>query len=56
MKLKSSEEFVKYLTERAVGYLSMPKAERKLKRYKVESWSYRWFGLIPLAMRLWRKK
>lgn len=56
MKLKSSEELVKYLTERAVGYMSLPKDEKKLQQRQQVSWKTQWFGMLPTAIQMWRKK
>lgn len=57
MKLKSSEELIKYLTERAVGYISLPKDKDKLQlRRKQHSWGSHWFGMLPVAIQLWRNK
>ncbi|WCN38881.1 YqzE family protein [Aneurinibacillus uraniidurans] len=44
----SSQEYVRYLTQRFVTYVETPKQERP-KRVR-EPWSYRWFGLLPLAL------
>lgn len=56
MKLKSSEELVKYLTERAVGYMSLPRDKKKLNRSRHHSWKTHWFGLLPAAIQMWRRK
>ncbi|MEW9672803.1 YqzE family protein [Ammoniphilus sp. 3BR4] len=45
-----SNDMVKYLTQEFVKYIDTPKTERK-KRPK-ERWSSRWFGMIPMAIRM----
>ncbi len=45
-----SNDIVKYLTQEFVKYIDTPKPERK-KRPK-EQWSSRWFGMIPMAIRM----
>jgi hypothetical protein len=46
----SSQDYVRYLTERFVHYVETPK-EQRIKKKK-EPWSYRWFGMLPVAVRL----
>lgn len=45
--MMSSQEYVRYLTQRFVTYIETPKQERP--RRVREPWLYRWFGLLPLA-------
>jgi hypothetical protein len=53
----SSNEYVKFLTRTLVNYMETPKSVRKEKRaVKKESWSYRWFGMIPLSISMLFKK
>lgn len=52
------DKLVKYMAERLVRYLETPAEERKrLKRERAMAkpgWSYRWFGLLPLALAQWK--
>ncbi|ERI10534.1 YqzE family protein [Aneurinibacillus aneurinilyticus] len=52
----SSQEYVKYLTQRFVKYMETPK-EQRVKKPK-EAFMYRWFGMLPFAisMLIRRKK
>lgn len=57
---KKSEEFVIYVAQQVVKYMETPKevrrqarAERKETR---EHWKVRWFGMLPLAMRMWTEQ
>ena len=43
----SSNDYVKFLTEQIVGYMSGSKEERKENR---EPFLFRWFGLLPMAV------
>ncbi|WP_081413551.1 YqzE family protein [Aneurinibacillus terranovensis] len=55
--MSSSQEYVRYLTERIVKYMETPKDQR-VKKPK-EPWTYRWFGILPLALRMmfrWKVK
>jgi len=56
MKLKSNEEYIKYITERAVEFIETPRRERKQQRsIHHEKWTSRWFGMIPFAIGFWMK-
>ncbi|RKD25529.1 hypothetical protein BEP19_00870 [Ammoniphilus oxalaticus] len=46
-----TNDIVKYMTEEFVRYIDTPKAERKKKGPR-EQWSSRYFGMIPMALRL----
>lgn len=51
----SSQEYVKFLTQRLVKYMETPKSQREKK--PKESFAYRWFGMLPLAIgMLFRRK
>ncbi|MCZ8514366.1 YqzE family protein [Paenibacillus filicis] len=56
----SGEDLVKYVTERVVEYMETPKAVRKQvrrdRRIMREPWQTRWFGMVPLALRMWRDR
>lgn len=48
----SSNEYVKFLTKKFVNYMETPKNVRKENRAVKESWGYRWFGMIPLSIKM----
>lgn len=50
----SSNDIVKYLTQEFVKFIDTPKNERKKK--PKEQWSSRWFGMIPMAIRMFLRK
>ncbi|MGE5702841.1 MAG: YqzE family protein [Clostridia bacterium] len=47
----SFQEYLKYLTKLFVQYVETPQAERK-KHAPKENWSSRWFGVIPMALKM----
>ncbi|TXK85969.1 YqzE family protein [Paenibacillus sp. N3.4] len=55
--MAKSDELVKYITEQVVTYIETPKDVRQqvkaLNKEKRENWQTRWFGLLPLATRMW---
>lgn len=55
--MANGDDFVKYLTERVVKFVETPKEVRRQKkagRKEVkEQWQYRWFGMLPFAIRMW---
>lgn len=52
----SFQDYLKYMTKLFVQYVETPTAERKRKKEPQETWSSRWFGAIPMSIRLlWRK-
>lgn len=60
----SGNDLVKYMTEEFMKYIDMPKKEReKLKQQRKEikqanqpQISNKWFGLLPVSIKLWRNK
>ena len=50
----SSNDIVKYITQEFVKFIDTPKADRKKKQK--ETWSSRWFGMIPMALRMFLRK
>ncbi|USG63680.1 YqzE family protein [Brevibacillus ruminantium] len=52
----SFQEYLKYLTRLFIQYVETPKAERRLNKAPRESWSSRWFGAIPMSIKLLRRK
>jgi hypothetical protein len=54
-RVMSFQEYLKYLTRLFVQYVETPKEERRRKQPR-EAWSTRWFGAIPMSIKLlWRK-
>ncbi|TVY08307.1 YqzE family protein [Paenibacillus cremeus] len=55
--MAKSDELVKFLTQQVVKYIETPKDVRKQvragRREVRERWSTRWFGMLPLALRMW---
>ncbi|SDW08779.1 YqzE-like protein [Marininema mesophilum] len=56
----SSQEYIKFLTQRMVRYMDTPKIERREarreRREKQPSWSTRWFGMIPFGVSMYARK
>jgi len=52
----SFQEYLKYLTKRFVLFLETPAEERKKQKTPRESWGSRWFGAIPMSIKLLLKK
>ncbi|MGI6127287.1 MAG: YqzE family protein [Planifilum sp.] len=49
----SFKDWITYLLERLVWFMETPREERKKERNsRKESWATRWFGLIPLSMKM----
>lgn len=51
--MAKGDELVKYITERVVDYVETPREIRKERQKLKESWSSRWFGMIPFSISLW---
>lgn len=47
----SFQDWISYLIERFLKYVETPKEERR-KKETVESWSSRWFGLLPVSAKM----
>lgn len=59
--MSDTTDYLKYVAERSVAYLNLPKEERReLRKKKREPWLIRWFGqLLPMGIWIWwtgRKK
>lgn len=54
--MASSNDLIKYITERVVTYMDTPKEERKQVQRPKEPWSVRWFGMIPFSVSLWKEE
>ncbi|WP_159887195.1 YqzE family protein [Paenibacillus puerhi] len=54
------DELVKYVTERVVRYMDTPKEVRRQvragRKESREHWEVRWFGMLPLAIRMWSNR
>ncbi|MFZ3577889.1 YqzE family protein [Virgibacillus sp. DJP39] len=56
----SGNDYIKYMTGQIIGYLDLPKDEKKERRKKQKQekdlLSSRWLGMLPFAMKmLWKK-
>jgi hypothetical protein len=53
---KEGDELIKFLTEQVVTYFETPKEVRKhakqINKINKENWQSRWFGMLPLAIRM----
>lgn len=57
--MAKDDDLMKYITERVVAYMGIPKEERKRKRVERrsrETWERRWFGMLPLAIGMWLRR
>ncbi|MDY0396670.1 YqzE family protein [Virgibacillus halophilus] len=55
----SGNDYIKFITQQVVSYMDSPKEERikrKTKNRNKAGVSSRWFGVLPLAIRLFMKK
>ncbi|WP_135554269.1 YqzE family protein [Paenibacillus cymbidii] len=53
---KKTDEYVKYVAERVTLYIDTPKSRRRelrASRKAAETWSSRWFGMLPAALGMW---
>ena len=52
----AANDYVKFVTQQFVAYMDLPKEERKQKRMQRKQEKppllYRWFGMIPVSLRL----
>lgn len=58
--MAKSEDLVKYITQQVVEYIDTPtdvrrqhRQERRTLRHSTP-WSVRWFGMLPLSIRIWK--
>lgn len=55
--MAKGDELVKYIMQRVVTYIDTPKEQRlsrkELQHRPKEPWSVRWFGLLPMAIKMW---
>jgi YqzE-like protein len=52
----SFQEYLKFLTRMFVQYVETPKEERRQRKNPREAWSSRWFGAIPMSIKLLLRK
>ncbi|MFD1038469.1 YqzE family protein [Virgibacillus byunsanensis] len=56
----SGNDYVKYVTETFVSYIDLPSEEKKVRKRNKRSsslvWSNRWLGVLPFALKYYRKK
>ncbi|GAA4710040.1 YqzE family protein [Brevibacillus fulvus] len=52
----SFQEYLKFLTKEVVSYMALPPETRSQRKTAREQWTSRWFGAIPMSIKLlWRK-
>ncbi|WP_099158860.1 YqzE family protein [Virgibacillus ndiopensis] len=56
----SGNDYVKYMTEQVVTYIDTPRDERKSRKKQqnsnVSSFSNKWLGVLPFALKMFMKK
>jgi hypothetical protein len=53
----TGKDLIKHVTESFVKYIDTPKETRKQTRaHEKEAWQYRWFGMMPVTLHVWKKK
>lgn len=53
----SFKDWITYVLEKLVWFMETPKQERKEQRSaRREPWSSRWFGMIPMSVRMATKR
>lgn len=51
---EKKDDYLKYMTEKAVAYWSPEAAEiRQARKLQREPWATRWFGVLPLGLSMW---
>ncbi|MDQ0494712.1 MULTISPECIES: YqzE family protein [Paenibacillus] len=53
--MAKSDELVTYITQRIVRYIETPRDVRRSQRQTKEPWMNKWFGMLPLALKMWIK-
>ncbi|RDW19187.1 YqzE family protein [Oceanobacillus arenosus] len=54
-----SNEYVKFMTQQIVSYMELPAEERKKRKLEHKQptlYANRWFGVLPFALKVIRKK
>lgn len=56
--MASANDLIRDMTERFVRYIETPKETRRAARPSrpKEAWQYRWFGLVPVALKVWEAR
>ena len=54
--MAKSDDLVKYITQQVATYIDTPKEVRQQakasKKVQKEDWKTKWFGMLPLAVRM----
>ena len=53
--MAKSDELVTYITQRIVRYIETPRDIRRSQKKTREPWMSKWFGMMPLALKMWIK-
>ena len=57
MVVASGNDLIRHITERVVRYIDTPKETRREAKQTgkpKETWQYRWFGMMPVAIQVWK--
>ncbi|ANE48261.1 hypothetical protein SY83_20420 [Paenibacillus swuensis] len=56
--MAKGEDLIKYITQQVVTYIDTPKEIRHQARNtaRKEPWESKWFGMIPISLKLWFTK
>lgn len=51
------KDWITYVIGKMVWFMETPKKDRKaIKSAKREPWTYRWFGMIPMSVKIAAKR
>lgn len=53
--MAKGDELVTYITQRIVRYIETPRDVRRSQKKTREPWMNKWFGMMPLALKMWIK-
>lgn len=58
---EKGEDLLKYITAQMIEYIEKPSEERKkMAALRKEEWSRRWFGMVPVAVKIaiekWKRR
>ncbi|WP_461177624.1 YqzE family protein [Virgibacillus ainsalahensis] len=59
VRIISGNDYIKFITQQLVTYIDLPPTERKKRKAeknKYPTYTNRWFGVLPFALRTIRKK
>ena len=48
-----SDEWLQYVTEQLIEYIESPRKARRKPKSARESWSSKWFGIVPMSLGIW---